>query len=67
MELSGGKVKLRHGPFESLAMPGMTMRFALASEQVAEGLHAGDRVRVGVSDGEDGLVVQSLTMLEAAP
>lgn len=67
VELAGGKVKLRHGPFESLGMPGMTMRFALASEQVAEGLHAGDRVRIGVSDGEAGLVVESLTMLEAAP
>lgn len=67
VELAGGKVKLRHGPFESLGMPGMTMRFSLANDQVAGGLHEGDQVRISVSDSDNGLVVESLEILEDTP
>lgn len=51
---------LAHGPFESLSMPGMTMVFPLARPELAHGLKAGDRVRVGVRQTDDGLVVEKL-------
>jgi len=48
-------------------MPGMTMRFRLASEQVASDIAVGDRVRVGVKDTDNGLTVVSLDKQEVAP
>jgi Cu(I)/Ag(I) efflux system membrane fusion protein len=51
---------LAHGPFESLSMPGMTMVFPLARPELAHGLKAGDRVRVGVRQTDDGLLVEKL-------
>jgi len=65
--LSDGKVKLKHGPFKTLGMPRMTMRFRLASEQVASDIAVGDRVRVGVKDTDNGLTVVSLDKQEVAP
>jgi Cu(I)/Ag(I) efflux system membrane fusion protein len=53
-------VTLSHGPFKTLSMPGMTMEFPLASPQVAKGLKAGDRVRAGLRETDDGLVVEKL-------
>jgi Cu(I)/Ag(I) efflux system membrane fusion protein len=66
-QIADGKIKLKHGPFETLGMPGMTMRFRLADEQVASGISEGDRVRVGVSDSDAGLIVESLEKQEIAP
>jgi Cu(I)/Ag(I) efflux system membrane fusion protein len=43
------------------------MRFRLADEQVASGISEGDRVRVGVSDSDAGLIVESLEKQEIAP
>jgi Cu(I)/Ag(I) efflux system membrane fusion protein len=63
-KLADGRVTLSHGPFESLDMPGMTMRFRLANEDVAAGIAVGDTVRIGVRDGDDGLVVERLLKQE---
>ncbi|MDP1925269.1 MAG: efflux RND transporter periplasmic adaptor subunit [Thiobacillus sp.] len=51
---------LTHGPFKTLAMPGMTMAFPLARPELGHGLKPGDRVRVGVRETGDGLVVEKL-------
>ena len=59
-EISDAYVTLAHGPFKTLSMPGMTMEFPLASPNVAKGLKAGDRVRAGVREADDGLVVEKL-------
>lgn len=59
-DIDGEEATLAHGPFESLSMPGMTMVFPLASPELAHGLKAGDRVRVGVRQNDDGLVVEKL-------
>jgi Cu(I)/Ag(I) efflux system membrane fusion protein len=59
-EVSDAYVTLSHGPFKTLSMPGMTMEFPLASPQVAKGLKAGDRVRAGLRETDDGLVVEKL-------
>lgn len=63
-QLGDGKVRLKHGPFKTLSMPGMTMRFRLANDSTAAGIAEGDRVRIGVSDGDDGLIVEQLEKLE---
>jgi Cu(I)/Ag(I) efflux system membrane fusion protein len=57
---------LAHGPFESLSMPGMTMVFPLVRPELAHGLKAGDRVRVGVRQTDDGLVVEKLDKIGGA-
>ncbi len=59
-EVSGAYVTLSHGPFKTLSMPGMTMEFPLASPKVAQGLKAGDRVRAGVRETDEGLLVEKL-------
>lgn len=59
-EVSDAYVTLSHGPFRTLSMPGMTMEFPLASPKVAKGLKAGDRVRAGVRETDEGLLVEKL-------
>ncbi len=59
-DISATAVTLTHGPFKTLAMPGMTMEFPLARPQLAGGLKAGDRVRVGARESDDGLVIEKL-------
>ncbi len=57
VKLSGNEVTLKHGPFKSFDMPAMTMAYALASPEVANGLRAGDRVHVRLrKHGEDFIV-----------
>lgn len=57
VKLSGNEVTLKHGPFKIFDMPAMTMPYALADRQVADGLKAGDRVHVRLSKhGEDYVV-----------
>ena len=59
-DIDGQEATLAHGAFESLSMAGMTMVFPLARPELAQGLKAGDRVRVGVRQTDDGLVVEKL-------
>lgn len=59
-DIDGEEATLAHGPFESLSMPGMTMVFPLARPELAHGLKAGDRVRVGVRQTDDGLLVEKI-------
>ena len=58
--ISASAVTLTHGPFKTLAMPGMTMEFPLARPQLAQGMKAGDRVRVGARETDDGLLIEKL-------
>lgn len=59
-EISAEYVTLTHGPFKTLSMPGMTMEFPLANPKVAKGLKAGDRVRVGARETDEGLLIEKL-------
>lgn len=61
------RIKLRHGPFESLHMPGMTMGFPLADPEVTKGIEVGDRVRVHVRSDDQGLTVERLERIGARP
>ncbi|MNJ35065.1 Cation efflux system protein CusB precursor [compost metagenome] len=60
VEISDKEVTLAHGPFKTLGMPGMTMTFPLANPALKQGLKTGDKVRVSVSQTDDGLQVESL-------
>lgn len=40
-----GKVTLRHGPIQSLEMPGMTMVFKVADPKMLDKVKEGDKVR----------------------
>ncbi|MGH8350295.1 MAG: efflux RND transporter periplasmic adaptor subunit [Pseudomonas sp.] len=60
VEINDKEVTLAHGPFKTLGMPGMTMTFPLANPALAQDLKPGDRVRVAVSQTDDGLRVERL-------
>ncbi len=65
--IEGQRLLLEHGPFVTLNMPGMTMPFRLARAELGEGLVEGMRVRVGVSQGAQGLQVERIDVLEVQP
>lgn len=65
--IEGDRIRLAHGPFKSLGMPGMTMRFRLDDVALVDGIHVGDRVRVFVRDDDDALVVARIEKLGAQP
>jgi Cu(I)/Ag(I) efflux system membrane fusion protein len=65
--IDGNAVTLSHGPFQTLGMPGMTMEFPLASASLARGFAAGDRVRVGVREADNGLIIERLEKIGGAP
>jgi Cu(I)/Ag(I) efflux system membrane fusion protein len=58
--VEGGKIALRHGPFRTLNIPGMTMALPLARPDVAKGVKAGDTVRVFVRSDDNGLTVERI-------
>ncbi len=59
-ELVPGEVMLDHGPFKTLAMPGMEMSFPLAQPALTQGFKLGDRVTVFVRQSDEGLIVERL-------
>lgn len=65
-EMEKGELTLSHGPFKSLSMPGMTMRFPLAKVALAKGLKVGDRVHVGVRQSAEGLVIERIEKIGGA-
>lgn len=63
--IEGKMLTLSHGPFKTLHMPGMTMPFPVADPALLDGLKAGDRVRVGVSESDEGLIIERVEKLDA--
>jgi len=60
VEISAQGVKIAHGPFKTLGMPGMTMRFAVADAHLLHGVQVDDRVRFAVREIGAGLVIEQL-------
>ncbi len=60
VELSKTEVTIKHGPFKTLNMPGMTMSFPFARPQLAQSLKVGDRVQFAVRESDDGLIVERI-------
>ncbi|MBC8997273.1 efflux RND transporter periplasmic adaptor subunit [Pseudomonas sp. N40(2020)] len=67
VEINDKEVTLAHGPFKTLGMPGMTMTFPLANPTLVQGLKAGDKVRIAVSQTDDGLRVERLDKSGSQP
>nr|WP_180202083.1 efflux RND transporter periplasmic adaptor subunit [Pseudomonas sp. SbOxS1]NYU01394.1 efflux RND transporter periplasmic adaptor subunit [Pseudomonas sp. SbOxS1] len=67
VEINDNEVTLAHGPFKTLGMPGMTMTFPLANPALMQGLKPGDKVRVAVSQTDDGLRVERLDKSGSQP
>ena len=63
VSLEDGMVGLSHGPFKTLNMPGMTMSFPVADQSLLSGLQIDDRVRVGVRESDEGLVIERIEKL----
>jgi len=59
-DMAPGEITLTHGPFKMLGMPGMTMTFPLGKPDLVQGFKVGDKVRVGVRQTDDGLVVERI-------
>lgn len=67
VEINDKEVTLAHGPFKTLGMPGMTMTFPLANPALMQGLKEGDKVRIAVSQTDDGLRVERLEKSGSQP
>ena len=69
LAIESGSIKLQHGPFESLKMPGMTMSFGYADALAAElkEFKVGDAVRVWVREDATGLIIERLETRSPAP
>ncbi|MCQ9186457.1 copper-binding protein, partial [Streptomyces sp. IBSBF 2953] len=67
VEINDKEVTLAHGPFKTLGMPGMTMTFPLASPALMQGLKTGDKVRIAVSQTDDGLRIERLEKSGSQP
>ena len=67
VEINDKEVTLAHGPFKTLGMPGMTMTFPLAAPALMKDLKTGDKVRIAVSQTEDGLRVERLERSGSQP
>ena len=59
-----GKLTLRHGPIESLDMPGMTMVFRVSDPKMLSDLKVGDKLRFAADRVQGALRV---TAIERAP
>lgn len=67
VEITGQGVKIAHGPFRTLGMAGMTMRFAVADPHLLHGVKTDDRVRFAVRETDSGLVIEQLQLQEPQP
>lgn len=67
LKLEANGITLAHGPFPTLGMPGMTMRFPLADPALLQGLRPGDRVRFAVRETDAGLRIERIQLQEAQP
>ena len=59
-----GEVTIASGPL--MGMPAMTMDFALARPQLIQGLKVGDKVRIGVRETDNGLVIERFEKIGGA-
>ncbi|WP_313086259.1 efflux RND transporter periplasmic adaptor subunit [Pseudomonas sp.] len=66
VSLEDGMVGLAHGPIETLGMPAMTMPYPVEDPALLAGLEAGDRVRVGVRQSDEGFSIARIEKLGGA-
>ena len=67
LALSENRLKIAHGPFHTLGMPGMTMSFAVADTALLRGVQAQDRIRFAVRETDQGLLIERVQLMEKQP
>jgi len=58
---------ISHGPISTLGMPAMSMLYALARPELADGVKVGDRLSFEISESDAGLVIEQVSKLGAQP
>lgn len=67
LSLDGEQLRIAHGPFNTLGMPGMTMRFSVADVALLRGVQPQARIRFAVRETDQGLLIERLQLLEQQP
>ena len=67
VQIEGNQLTIAHGPFVTLGMPGMTMTFPVADPTLITGLKVGERIRFGIRERDDGMVIEQINALEGQP
>lgn len=67
VQIEGNQLTIAHGPFMTLGMPGMTMTFPVADPRLIAGLKVGERIRFGVRERDEGMVIEQITQQENQP
>ncbi len=67
LSLDGEQLRIAHGPFNTLGMPGMTMRFSVADFALLQGVQPQARIRFAVRETDQGLLIERLQLLEQQP
>lgn len=67
LSLDGEQLRIAHGPFNTLGMPGMTMRFSVADVALLQGVQPQARIRFAVRETDLGLLIERLQLLEQQP
>lgn len=57
VDVSAGRLTLKHGDIPNLDMPGMTMAFRVAEPKMLDGVKPGDAVRVAIDKVKGQLTV----------
>jgi Cu(I)/Ag(I) efflux system protein CusF len=64
IDLSAGKITIKHGPLVNLDMPGMTMVFRVQSPELLEKVKAGDTVKFHAEDINGVLTVTAIEKVQ---
>lgn len=67
VQIEGDQLTIAHGPFVTLGMPGMTMTFPVADPALINGRKVGERIRFGIREREQGMVIEQINALEGQP
>ena len=67
LSLDGEQLRIAHGPFNTLGMPGMTMRFSVADVALLQGVQPQAHIRFAVRETDQGLLIERLQLLEQQP
>ena len=59
IDTQAGKIKIEHGPIQSLDWPGMAMFFDVAHRGLLNGVKPGDKVMFELTRGKDGRFIIS--------
>lgn len=62
IDITGGRIILRHGDIPNVDMPGMTMAFRVADPKMLEAVKVGDPVKVSIDKVKGQLTVMRMEL-----